>query len=258
MAASMTELAVEIRELDRERAIDEVVRRLLEIERQRDGYRNPDRGRRPRRPGWRPDGVACFNYMYLCVTERVRDRADEFKSPAFVKRLAIVFAEFYLQAHAAEARRGWVSKAWEPLFEQQHNKGATPVQCALAGMNAHINNDLPWALMQAWNEHEQTPSESSPDFDDFRKVNDLLESVADEVRATLETRFQKFLNWLFRRLDDVAAAFAISRARDEAWDRGSRWVARFDGTKWAAQLDEEGANAHERNIGFASNLILAA
>jgi hypothetical protein len=255
---SMTQLAVQIRDLDRQRSIDAVVAQLYEIERERDGYSNPDRARRPRRPGWHPDGVACFNYMYLCVTERVRDRRGEFEDPAFVERLAVVFAEFYIRAHAADAAKGWVSKAWEPLFEGQTEKGATPVQFALAGMNAHINNDLPWALMQAWQERTMTAEQRQRELDDFRKVNELLKSVAGEVRATLETRFQRFLNWLFRRADDIAAAFVISRARDEAWDRGSRWVERFDGTRWDAPLDEEGADAHERTIGFASNLIIEA
>jgi Family of unknown function (DUF5995) len=259
MANSMTELAVEIRALDPARSIDAVVARLMEIERERDGYRNPDRTGR-RRLRRRPDGVACFNYMYLCVTERVRDRAADFEDPAFVSRLAVVFAEFYLRAHdlAAARPRVWVSKAWEPLFDEQDSKEPTPVQFAIAGMNAHINNDLPWALMQAWNEHAKQPSENSPEFRDFERVNKILESVQGEVRATLENRFQKFLNRLLGRLDDVAAAFVISRARDEAWERGSRWVARFDGRKWAAPLDELGANAHERTIGFASNLIVEA
>jgi hypothetical protein len=63
-------VAERVRALDPHRTMDDVVARLLEIERERNGYRNPAaRRRRLRR---RPDGVACFNYMYLRVTEEVR------------------------------------------------------------------------------------------------------------------------------------------------------------------------------------------
>jgi hypothetical protein len=254
---SMTQLAEQVRSLERQRPLDAVVERLLEIERERDGYRNPDRpnGRRLRR---RPDGVACFNYMYLCVTERVRDQLSSFESPQAVERLAVVFAELYLRNYDAARTGGWVSRAWSPLFERRNEKGVRPTQFAVAGMNAHINNDLPWALMQTWTELGPPANPDSAELRDFKRVNDILESVADDVRATLETWYLKVLNWLLGRLDDVLAAFVIARARDEAWDRGSRWGERFDGASWAAPLDEQAADAHERQVGYTSHLILAA
>jgi hypothetical protein len=257
MANSITELAVAVRELDRNKPIEAVVERLLEIEREKDGYRNPDRRGR-RRLARRPDGVACFNYMYLCVTEKVRDELPRFESPRAVERLAVVFAELYLRNYDAAKAGAWVSKAWEPLFRRRDEKGIRPTQFAVAGLNAHINNDLPWALMQTWSELGPPARSDSPDLRDFRRVNDILESVAGGVRATLETWYLKVLNWLLGRLDDVASAFVIAQARDQAWDRGRRWSERFDGSGWAAHLDEEAAHAHEREVGYASQLILAA
>jgi hypothetical protein len=252
---SMTQLAEQVRSLDRQLPLEATIRRLLDIERERDGYRNPDRTGRRR---GRPDGVACFNYMYLCVTERVHDELKSFESPDAVERLAVVFAELYLRNYDAAGAGAWVSKAWEPLFDRRGDKGVRPTQFAIAGMNAHINNDLPWALMQTWSELGVPPNPHSPELRDFRRVNDILESVAGEVRGTLETWLQKALNWLLRRVDDVLAAFVIARARDEAWDRGSRWARRFNGERWAAPLDEQAADAHERQVGFTSRLILAA
>jgi hypothetical protein len=246
---SMSAIAERVRTLDRRRSMDDVAARLLEIERERDGYRNPERGAVRRRLRRQPDGVACFNYMYLRVTEEVRDSLGRFEDPAFVERLAVVFAEFYLVAYEAANARGWVSKAWEPLFAQSRRKGVAPVQFALAGMNAHINNDLPWALLQTWDELGYPHAPDTPVLRDFQLVNRILAHVAVEVRATLESGLLRWLDRLFGRLDDLVASVVIAKARTEAWRRGERWRRGFDA--------EAGA-AHERHVGYESHLILAA
>src|SRR5689334_13891294 len=107
--ASMAAVAECVRALDRGRRLDDVAARLREIER--------ERGPARRRLGRRPDGVACFNFMYLRVTETVRASLADFEDPEAVERLAVVFAEFFLLAYDSECAGAWVSKAWEPLFE---------------------------------------------------------------------------------------------------------------------------------------------
>src|SRR5829696_381983 len=131
---SMMAVAERVRGLERDRRMDAVVARLLEIEREKDGYRNPDRRpgvRRLRQVATRPDGVACFNYLYLRVTEEIRANAHQFQSPAGVQRLAVVFAEFYLTAYGAASAGAWVSKAWAPLFEKRDDRHIVPLQFAL-------------------------------------------------------------------------------------------------------------------------------
>jgi hypothetical protein len=244
---SLTDLADRVRRLDRGREMDDVIARLLDIEREKDGYRNPDRAaaRRLRR---HPDGVACFNYMYLRVTEEVRRSRASFASPAFVERLAVVFAEFYLQAYAAASAGAWISKAWAPLFEERDEGGISPVQFALAGMNAHINNDLPWALLQAWEEAGIAPSDDLPEYADFQRVNVILSRVAAEVRATLESGLWRLLDRVLGRYDDLVGKVVIAKARTDAWRRAERWR---DG------VDPEVAAAHARHVGYESHLILA-
>jgi hypothetical protein len=242
--ASMTGVAARVRTLDPDRGIDSVRARLLEIEQEKQGYRDPRRRRFQRRP----DGVACFNYLYLRVTEEVRNSKVRFEAPEFVERLAVVFAQFYLEAYEAAGGGEWVSKAWEPLFERRSERRIEPIRFALAGMNAHINNDLPWALMQTWDEFELEPQEDSAEFRDYQRVNGILARVQGEVRATLESGFLRWLDRVLGRLDDLFATFNVAKAREEAWDRGARWSRRFDA---------EAAAAHERTVGYASHLILA-
>jgi len=232
--------------------MDAVVARLLEIEREKDGYRNPDRRpgvRRLRQVATRPDGVACFNYLYLRVTEEIRANAHQFQSPAGVQRLAVVFAEFYLTAYGAASAGAWVSKAWAPLFEKRDDRHIVPLQFALAGMNAHINNDLAWALMQTWDELDAEPRIDSPDYADFTRVNQILERVQGEVRVTLQSGLLRWLDRALGTFDDVIANVSVGKARAEAWSRAGRWHRRFD---------PEAAAAHERSVGYQSHLILAA
>jgi Family of unknown function (DUF5995) len=242
--ASMTGVAERVKMLDPDRTLDAVADRLLAIERDKRGFGDPSRSRFARRP----DGVACFNYLYLRVTQEVLDSRGSFESPAFVERLAVVFAEFYLEAYEAASAGEWVSKAWEPLFERKDDKGIPPLQFALTGMNAHINNDLPWALLQAWDEFGLEPSEDSAVYRDFELVDAILARAQGEVRARLESGVLRWLDRVLGRLDDLVASFKVAKARREAWDRGARWSRRFDA---------EAAAAHERYVGYTSHLILA-
>ena len=116
-------------------------------------------------------------------------------------------------------------------------------------MNAHINNDLPWALLQTWDELGDADGPDSPRYRDFELVNRILEDVAVGVRATLESGLLRWLDRLLGRLDDIVASVVIGKARDDAWKRAARWRRSFD---------TEAAEAHERHVGYESHLILAA
>ena len=74
-----------------------------------------------------------------------------FRDPAFLERLDVVFANLYfdaVEAGHADPRR--VPSAWRPLFECRNQSGILPIQFALAGMNAHINRDLPAGIVASF------------------------------------------------------------------------------------------------------------
>lgn len=249
---SMMGIVERVRGLDPNRTLRETVARLLEIERERDGYRNPDRrprSRRLRRMASPPDGVACFNFMYLRVTEEVRRSLPTFQAPAAIERLAVVFAEFYFTAYGAAGDDAWTSRAWAPLMERKAERGIVPSQFAIGGMNAHINNDLTWALLQVWDEDGAAPQPDSPEYADFVRVSTLLAAVQGEVRGTLQRGFLRWLDRFLGRTDDVVAQFVIGRARQEAWERAHRWRGGVDAARAAAQ---------DRQVGYQTHLILGA
>jgi hypothetical protein len=96
------------------------------------------------------DGVACFTRLYLSVTEGVEQQLGGFAfgDPQFVARLDVVFAGLFFNAlDAARTDPARIPRAWAPLVEARAAHGIAPLQFALAGMSAHINRDLPVALV---------------------------------------------------------------------------------------------------------------
>jgi len=98
----------------------------------------------------RSDGVACFARLYRQVTEGVSAEfgGNGFANPQFLERLDVRFANLFFSAlETFEQDPARTPSAWQPLFSGQSRRGIAPLQFALAGMNAHINRDLPLALV---------------------------------------------------------------------------------------------------------------
>jgi hypothetical protein len=246
---SMPALTERVSRVPADRTVDEVVARLSAIEQNLDGFFAPGAGdpvaRRDREP--LPDGVACFNGMYLQVTEAVRADLDGFESREFVERLDVLFAEFYFEAFDAAAARAWVSKAWAPLFARKDVRGVTALQFAVAGMNAHINNDLAHALVLTWRELGREPGHDTPEYRDYEKVNGILERVETELKGPLSDALIRDVDTMLGTADDFLALWSIRKAREEAWRRAQIMRALPD-----SELD----SLFDRFVGFAGNVLL--
>ena len=245
----MPALAERVSLVPANRGVAEVVERLTAIEQDLDGFFSPagagPAARREQPP--LPDGVACFNGMYLQVTEAVRDQLDGFESREFVERLDVLFAEFYFQAFDAAAAGEWVSKAWAPLFTRKDAVDVIALQFAVAGMNAHINNDLAHALVLTWRELDREPGHDTPEFRDYEKVNGILERVEAELKGPLSDDLIRDVDTALGTADDFLALWSIRKAREEAWRR-----AQIMRTLPDAELD----SLFDRFVGFAGNLLL--
>ena len=110
------------------------------------------------------DGISCFNKLYLEVTKSVLAAVGQttFADPGFLTRLDVAFANLFFAALSAfEAGSPDTPHAWSPLFEARASSVIAPIQFALAGMNAHINRDLPVALVDIFAAAGGAPSEES-------------------------------------------------------------------------------------------------
>jgi uncharacterized protein DUF5995 len=109
------------------------------------------------------DGLWWFNHLYLRVTLAVRSAVTTttFRDPAFLERLDVVFANLYFDAVAAGDTDPLAApSAWRPLFESRHQRGILSIQFALAGMNAHINRDLPAGIVATYLETDGAPGQA--------------------------------------------------------------------------------------------------
>ena len=206
----------------------------------------------------RADGVACFTRLYLSVTQGVQERLAgvTFADPRFLARLDVAFADLFFSAlEAATSNPSQTPHAWVPIVEARSARGIAPLQFALAGMNAHINRDLPVALVTTCRELGLDLGEGSREHADFERVDALLAHVEAHVKRQYVTGWLAWADRLvhrLRRIDDVVAMWDVGRARDAAWTNAQ--------ALWA--LDDEPPLARDylvaldRMVGFASRGLL--
>ena len=94
------------------------------------------------------------------------------------------------------------------------------VQFAFAGINAHINHDLPIALVQTGKELRISPQRGTPELRDFEKVNSILEVVMENTKQYIATGIVGLLDEDLGRLDDRIANWSVRKARETAWSNG--------------------------------------
>jgi hypothetical protein len=97
-----------------------------------------------------------FLGTYLRTTEAVADQIGrgEFLDPPWVEVWDVAFAALYLDALEAWEGAGEVAGPWTIAFEATRDRRLPPLRHLLLGMNAHINYDLPQALLAVISDHE--------------------------------------------------------------------------------------------------------
>jgi hypothetical protein len=198
------------------------------------------------------DGAAVFNHMYLTVTEEVAaglTGANVFRDPAFMEQLDVTFAGLWLEAYDAPADA--VPNAWAPLFERRANRSLLPVQFALAGMNSHIEHDLPVAVIRTCRHVGASPDDAGIR-EDYEKVNDLLAACEASVRRSFLTEAGQAADDRLGPVVHLISTWNIDAARDAAWvNVEALWAIR----RFGPLADRYGA-ALARTVGMASRYLL--
>lgn len=201
------------------------------------------------------DGVRAFSSLYLAVTEAIDRTAKPggFEDARFVRWLDVVFANLYFEALGnAVLGTGPVPKAWVPLLQGRARRGVLPLQFALAGMNAHINRDLPLALVRTCEDRQVSLGRRTPQHRDFRKIDALLKGVEEQVKAELVTEALRDFDVALGELDDVIAMWKVERARDAAWNHAETLWALREAPRVRAQF----LRTLDRMVGFAGRGLL--
>jgi len=159
--------------------------------------------------------VGVFNGAYLRVTETVLERLNNgfFSDDVFMADLDVRFAGFWFNAYDASED---IPKVWAPLFDSRSRRGVLPIQFALAGVNAHIEHDLPFAVICTYAAHGRTPT--SPGVrEDYEKVNDLLADVEAEIRRSFLTDVERAVDDHLDPVAHLVNSWNIDKAREVAW-----------------------------------------
>jgi Family of unknown function (DUF5995) len=200
------------------------------------------------------DGLACFNHMYLEVTLQVNERMAQgfFSDPGFMEHLDVVFANVYFAAvNAIVEEPTNVPAAWQPLIQARSTAGIYPIQFALAGMNAHINHDLPIAVVQTCADLGTAPDQSTH-YDDYQKVDGLLDAAEQSIRQSFESSLVLEADRRAQTVLDLVGNWSINSARDAAWDTAlGLWRCRD-----VAMVEDLLMNGLARTVGMASRCLL--
>jgi hypothetical protein len=191
--------------------------------------------------------VADFNRLYRTITANILDRlnAGLFADPVFLSLLDVQFAKRYF-----EALRLWgagsphTPEVWRVLFERMDGPDARPLPSAVAGVNAHINYDLAFAVVSTFDQLGSEPVDGQPQHADYLQVNDVFAEAIPGLRRGYLEDWQLCLDKINGRLDDWYQEQLVEITRDLAWRAAQRiWPRRDNAAEVARHRAELDRNA---------------
>jgi hypothetical protein len=166
------------------------------------------------------DGLKWFNWLYLQVTQAVEARASAggFNDPAWLSELDVQFAQLYFNALHAALSGAPCPGCWQVLFSCRNQNKIARIQFALAGMNAHINHDLPLAVVATSKAKNTVPQHGTAQYTDYTAINGTLDGLIDVAKQTLNVRLLGDPLPAVSHLEDLVAAWDLGAAREMAWN----------------------------------------
>jgi hypothetical protein len=201
------------------------------------------------------DGLVWFNRWYAALTTALVDstRRHRFVESVFVERLECHAADRYfdaLSAHLTDPGSG--PSCWEPLLQARGRPGLLPVQHVVAGINAHVNHDLPVALVSTFAELQQEPEREAPAHADYLRVGSLLEATLSDTNAWLPADAPGEIESAQNQLEAVFSIWSTKRACEGAWASAE--------VRWALGVSPLIAHHHlealDRMVGLAGRSLL--
>jgi hypothetical protein len=171
------------------------------------------------------DGLKWFNQLYLQVTQAVEARvsAGDFGNPAWLAELDVQFATLYFNALknslSGQDKPGAAPtpECWQVMFDKRNQTALARIQFAFAGMNAHIDHDLAFAVVNTCKATGTQPVHGSSIYIDYTAVNSTLNTLIDTAKTELQVRLLGDALPPVSHLEDTLAAWSLSAAREAAW-----------------------------------------
>jgi hypothetical protein len=186
------------------------------------------------------DGLKWFNWLYLQVTQAVEARvaAGGFADSAWLAELDVQFAQLYFSALQASLSGQTAPGCWRLLFQSRNQAALARIQFALAGINAHINHDLPEAIVATCQATGTTPDRGGAHYADYTALNSTLDALIESAKTTLHVRLPGDALPPVSHLEDTVAAWSVAAARESAWQAAEQlWEIRATPSLSAGFLD---------------------
>jgi Family of unknown function (DUF5995) len=213
------------------------------------------------------DGISAFTRLYTIITQNVLDtvegrkRARTFPDPDFLTRLDLEFARRYLAAiRAYESGAPDTPASWAVLFDRRRDQDVRHVNFAACGVNAHVNFDLAFALLETWKDFPPNDARH----EDYDQINDIFAEEMDELRED----FGAFLadtrdGGILDKLGNFASDLVVRVTRRWAWDAAEEVWEHYDPDQDAGGRKYQDAYADElkgldRAASLAGRMLLDA
>src|SRR5215831_9390381 len=167
------------------------------------------------------DPKRIFHGTYLrttiAVAEEIR-RPGGFADPEWTERWDVAFADLYLEALEQLQAGEQPSRPWAIAFGAR--PGLPVLTSLLLGMNAHINYDLPQALLAVITDEEfDDPALIAMREADHKAIDDILASrvaAEDKVLVGISGPGSR-LNRLLKPLNEFGTQRFLREAREKVW-----------------------------------------
>jgi hypothetical protein len=165
--------------------------------------------------------LGCYRLMTLNMLEAIQQQ--EFHDPIWVERLLHRFAEYYFIAlDAFEQRSPNIPAIWRQTFEAACRSDTQVMQHLLLGVNAHINYDLIFTLVDMLQDEWPLLSGDlrQERYADHSHVNEVIYRTVDIVQETVIVPRQPLMEIVDRLLgpvDEWAISSLIRHWRDQVW-----------------------------------------
>lgn len=138
--------------------------------------------------------------------------------PLWLAELDVQFAALYFNALYGALSGGQCPGCWKAMFAVRNQVKLARIQFALAGMNAHINHDLPLAIIATCKATNTVPQHGTPQYSGYTAVNSTLDGLIDTAKKTLHVRLLGEPLPGVSHLEDTIAAWNLAAAREQAWN----------------------------------------
>lgn len=172
------------------------------------------------------DARRFFHATYLRTTRAVAEEIGRggFLDEEWVERWDVAFARLYLDALDADRRGDAVSGPWRVAFDATRQQpDAQPLRHVLLGMNAHINYDLPQALLAVITPEDfDQPEVVRSRQQDHRHVDTVLQARVGAEDSELNAVSKvTVVDRALRPANRVASRRFLAEAREKVWRNAS-------------------------------------